>query len=654
MNTKAKFTKAVLVIVFVFTAFVACEKSDDDSNTVIPDEDIVTNPKDTTFSDEVIIEFVEQTVQVTNPFSSQGVKIDCNGADVVVESTIADREVNYVLTGKTVNGSLKIYSDMKFGLGLNGVDIANGSGAAINIQSSKKAIVTLVGGTNNRLIDALTYADSEEDEKGTFFSEGQMEFVGSGKLQIYAYSKHGICSDDYIEVNGGSITVVEAKKDAMHANDYIEITAGVLTLGAQSDGVECEEGYINITGGLTTIVSGDEGVVASYEGDESAIVSDVTIGGTAKLSITTLGEKASGIKSDIGAVDVSSGDISITTNGAAAKAINSHADMVISGGKFVLATTGNAFYDQDDSDISSSAAIKCDGDLLIEDGTFTITATGSAGKGISVDGTLTIDDGQFTVTTSGSQFVYGSSDSEAKAIKSDGDMTINDGQFVIKTSTTGAEGLESKTQITINDGDFDIQAYDDCINAIDHIQINGGKIYCYSPEDDAADSNGTITITGGLFVGVGYAYHPPQSGLDCDTKTFTLTGGTVLGFASQNSSPTENVSTQYSIAYGTMAAGWSVDEMFTIKNDDGAFLMSYRVPRTSQPMAIFFTSGDVASGADYNIYRGGAIAGGTEFHGLYLDGSHSGGSLVSSFTTSSLVSKIGDFIEEGGGRPPRP
>ena len=101
--------------------------------------------------------------------------------------------------------------------------------------------------------------------------------------------------------------------------------------------------------------------------------------------------------------------------------------MTIGGGELTLATTGSAYYDTDDKDISSAAGIKCDSTLTIDKGVINITASGAGGKGISVDGDLIINDGTINVSTTGDLFKYGSDDTAAKAIKSDGNVTVNGG-----------------------------------------------------------------------------------------------------------------------------------------------------------------------------------------------------------------------------------
>lgn len=51
--------------------------------------------------------------------------------------------------------------------------------------------------------------------------------------------------------------------------------------------------------------------------------------------------------------------------------------------------------------------------------------------------------------------------------------------------------------------------------------------YLYSTSNDAVDSNGKITITGGLMVAAGTT--GVEEGFDCDKNTFKVTGGTLLG-----------------------------------------------------------------------------------------------------------------------------
>lgn len=619
---------------------------EEEEEEVVIDEDFVTNSRDTVFTDAITFLYSDTGVEVINPYSDLGVVVSVDKGNVVVTSTDQTAELNYVLSGNTKNGSFKIYSDYKFGLVFNGVDIISDNGSAINIQSGKKVTVTLVSGTSNRLIDSNVYTPyGDEDMKATFFSEGQLVFEGNGRLLVYGMYKHAICSDDYIRINKGDITVATAVSDGIHAKDYFRMDGGSLSVKASSDGIDCDKGYILLNDGNITIKSADDGIVASYEDTDTSVNSDITIQkGT--INIVTTGQKGAGIKSDIGSIHIVNGDIAVETKGIASKAIKAGNDILISDGNVNLVTSGSAYYDSEERDISSSAGIKGDGNLTVEKGIINITSTGAGGKGINVDGELVINDGTINVVTTGGQYKSGSDDTAAKAIKSDGNLTINGGNINIKTSGVEAEGLESKKTLTINAGTIEIEAYDDCINASNHIQINGGNIYCYSETNDGIDSNGTLTVTGGVVISSGTK--SPEEGFDCDNNTFKITGGVLVGTGGSTSKPTANVCTQYSLIYGTTG---TANQLIHIVSVDGQGILTYVLPRTYSQMTLLFSSPDLEPSTEYTIYTGGSVSGGSNFHGLYTDGNYQKGTSVTSFKTSSMVTSIGSSSGGPGGRP---
>ncbi|MDH6354515.1 hypothetical protein M2132_000843 [Dysgonomonas sp. PH5-45] len=569
--------------------------------------------------DVVSITYSNGTASIVNPLAGQGVEVEADGARVTVTSTIADKQVRYLLNGTTPEGMFKIYSDYKFELALNAVEITNPNGAAINIQSGKKVTVTLIDGTTSCLTDGAKYTATPdgEDEKSTFFSEGQLNFKGQGTLNLQAYYKHAICSDDYIRIKSGNIIVTGAAKDGLHCNDYFRMDGGTLTITSEGDALEVEEGYIEINGGTINVNAVGDGLKTSYKGTDLSPY-----------------------------IEVAGGTIDVTVTGDASKAIKSKGDVTIGSGNITLQTTGNAYYDTDDADTSSSAGIKCDGNLLIENGNIGINSSGSGGKGINVDGTLHVKGGNISVVTTGNQYVYDrDNDTAAKAIKSDGNLTIDGGYITIQTSRTEAEGLESKDTLTINDGTIVINAYDDAINASNHIQINGGKVYSYSATNDGIDSNGTLTITGGIVFSSGTT--APEEGFDCDQNAFKITGGILIGTGGATSTPTSNLCTQQTVVYST--SGVTAGQMFHLRGSDAAEIVSVKVPRAYNSMTMLISTPHIAQGTGYTIYKNGTMSDDAQdFQGLYTSGTYTPGTSATTFTTST-TSRVTNVGASGGG-----
>ena len=563
----------------------------DATETIVTDEnderyeDYVENAS---FSTTITITYSGTTATITG--SADGVTIEQSGAHITVTSTVAG--IAYELTGSATNGSFKIYSDYKFQLSLNGVSLTSTQSSAINIQSSKRCFLVLSDDTESTLTDASSYSTSDEDEKACLFSEGQVIVSGTGSLTINGNYKHGICSDEYLFIRPGcTITVASAVKDAIHTNEAFIMTGGTLLLTPSSDGIQCEEDYIEISGGLI------------------------------KAQIT----------------------------GTASKAIKAETDITISGGTFVLLTSGGAEYDSDDKDVSACACIKAGGDITITDCTAYMKSTGKGGKGISSDGTLTISGGVFRILTTGAKYTYSSSlTASAKGMKADGNVIISGDTVIVKTTGgDGSEGIESKAILKIEGGIVAVYSYDDALNASNNITITGGGVYAYGVNNDGIDSNGTLTISGGTIVASGTS--SPEEAIDTDGNTFKITGGTIIGMGGTgtgDTSPTSSACTQNSLIYKASASSGT---LYTIIAADSTHIMSYTAPRTYSSMAMIFSSAKLEQGTTYSIYTGGSITGGTEFFGLILDAEYTLGSKATSFTPSSVVTTVSGSSSSTGG-----
>lgn len=561
------------------------ETADDASNDVVgSDEDIYREAN--TFSDTVKVVFSGTTATVTT--SNSNILTNVSNAYVTVDmQTNEVKNVCIVASGKTTDGQLKIYGSKKFQLTLNGVDITSSRGPAINDQCKKRAFVYLPAGTTNRLTDASTYTTEPYylDETTASDEDRKGCFFSEGNLIF----------------SGSGVLVVEGN-----------YKHGIAT-----------DGYLYTRPGVTLAVTA-----------------------AAKNAIHVKGDSDDGI-----GIKVTGGLIYANTSATAGKAMKTDLNVDISGGKLLLNTSGGSEYDSEEQDTSSPSCIKADGNVAISGGTLTLKSTGQGGKGIKADGTLQISGGTTTVTTTGGKYTYSSSlTASPKGIRADGDITISGGNLNIAVTgvSDGSEGLESKSKIAVTGGVNYIYAYDDAMNAATDISISGGRTYCYAVNNDGIDSNGSLSISGGLVIGVGTS--APESGIDCDnSNNFYINGGTVIALGGTLQSNPSSSSSQSSVIYNGASA--TKDAFVSILNASGSPILTFQYPRSLSGASLLVSSPSIASGSSYTVSTGGSLSDYTDsWNGWFSGGTWTGGTSLSSFTASSVVTTIGSS-SGGGGQP---
>ena len=403
-------------------------------------EEIITDEDHGDYSDFIENYEINNTVVITyndGKATSRGVpsevKVTIKGAHVEVNTS--KEGIAYTLVGSTPNGSFKLYSKRKAQITLGGVSITNPTGAAINIQSGKTMLIDLAEGTTNHLEDGSTYTmKDDEQQKGTLFSEGQLVFSGSGSLYVKSHYGHGIASDDYVRMRGGKITI-DAVRDGISTSDRFVMYGGVASIVAQQDGIDVDEGYIEIGGGKLSVNAVDEGIVASYDGEDDGTINEAVTpyinikGGL--IQVTTTGDKGHGLRA-MSTFTLSSGTVQATVKGLGSKALMSEGDMSLANGKVTALTEGAALYEM--GDLSSSAAIRSKGALKIEHMTLGAKSTGTGGKGINNIGDITIKDSHVTVVTTGGTHLHGDLDSRSRGVATDGNFTL-DGSLLLVKST---------------------------------------------------------------------------------------------------------------------------------------------------------------------------------------------------------------------------
>lgn len=293
-----------------------------------------------------------------------GVMVQTSGAHVTVVNMSGP--VKFAVSGKTLNGSLKFYGDKRFQVLLDGAEITNPTGAAINNQGSKTMYVVLADGTVNRLQDGAEYTIvDEEDQKAALFSEGQMVFSGKGELNVVAVGRGGIRSDDYIRIRPGvRIFVNSTALDGLRANDGIILDGGVinvLTSGVGAKGVR-SGGPMTVNGGRLVAINNGDTRVEAVENDTTAC---------AALYCDTI-------------VAVNAGTLCLKATGDGGKGLNAKHDVVIIGGSFQAVATGTR-------ENKKPKGVKVDGNFAIGGGYFYTYSRRS--DPLEVGGTMTVAEG---------------------------------------------------------------------------------------------------------------------------------------------------------------------------------------------------------------------------------------------------------------------
>ncbi|MBQ1496214.1 MAG: carbohydrate-binding domain-containing protein [Bacilli bacterium] len=200
----------------------------------------------------------------------------------------------YTFTGSIKDGNITIDTDEEVSITLDGVSIENTSGPAINIISSKKTTINLVG--ENKLKSNTT-----EDLDASIYSISKLEINGNGTLYIES-NYGGILSKEDIIIKNGTFNInsddtsIKSKKNITVENGTYNLTTkgdgihadGMLVINNGTYEIDAEEGleatYIKINDGTININASDDGINASHKSDDYEILLEIN-GGTITVSV---------------------------------------------------------------------------------------------------------------------------------------------------------------------------------------------------------------------------------------------------------------------------------------------------------------------------------------------------------------------------------
>ena len=520
-------------------------------------------------------------------------------------------------------------------------------------------------------------------KKHAIASDDEIEIL-SGNITIAKSQKDGIHGKSGVEISGGQISVI-SNSDAIDGDEgYVNISGGNIEINntvSKAHGIVCDS-TLNISGGEINItLAGDQAkaLKAAQDINLSSGIINITTTGAAVLEAEGSGYNPSystGIKSDAN-VNASGANITIITKGVGGKGISADKDINIRSGIVTITSSGNGATYQDATntkDVYNSTCLTADRNINIIGGTCTFSNSGTAGKGISADTTITIGDPNIdtfpiiNITTTGTKILISGSGqnasyAEAKAVKADKDFNLIIGNVTISSADDGIkaegtinieggnltisksiEGLEAP-YINIKDGNTSVASSDDAINGTKGnggegsdgslVHISGGTVVLDASAGDGLDSNGDITIDGGVVLVHG-PKSQPEVGADIN-GTFKINGGLVV-VAGPNSMMTESAAS--SSTQNSMLAKWSqslaANSLFHIEDASGKSLLTFQCRRAYT--SLLFSSPEFVNGS-YKIMTGGTCTG-TNSNGLFTGGEYTGGTLKKSFTISQKVSTV--------------
>ncbi len=419
----------------------------------------------------------EVTIDMSNPVAKteNGVEVTVIGGHVTANHQDT-KNVCYIVSGATTNGSLTILGDKKYAVRLNGVSITNPDSAALSLLSEKRAFVILDDGTTNTLTDG-----TGGTQKGALYCKGKLLFNGSGSLSVTGNTNNGIHSADYVVFNkGNDIQVKSTANHGIKANDGIFINGGILNVevsAAAAKGINSESNII-VNGGRTTVLTTGDGTYDTTEKEAKG---------------------AAGIKAD-STLTVNGGELYLKSTGSGGKGINVDMDVNFTGGSVYVITTGGQY--RSNNDTSSPKGIKADGNINVSGGRTWVRTSGYNGEGIETKKELTITGGEVA------SYAYDD------AINSKSTMTISGGYVY-------AQGQH-------NDG----------LDANGNCYIKGGTIFavCSGQPEVAIDANTEggykLYVTGGTIIAVGGLENGSQLTQSCYSASswsantwYTLTDG---------------------------------------------------------------------------------------------------------------------------------
>ena len=606
-----KKTAAFLTAIICVMSMCSCEKGQTESEetqqssiTVMTDAE---QANDSDASDNAITKEDRYEEKTDDSDNEETASSDNSDEEVsAVEGALVKAEETIVTAAEQTKKNAVIFDGNKITYSGKGAKI---NGSTITITSSGTYYFS------GSLSDGQIIVDSDDDGTVNLVLNG-VDITGSNNAPIYIAN----AGETVITLADGSKNILtdgstrsdEEITGALYSSDDLTLTgSGSLTVTANyNDGIVCKD-ILKIISGSYTVKSADDGII----GKDCIIIA----GGTFNINAEGDGFKSTNDSdTSLGYIAVSDGTFNIT---AGADGMQAETNILIENGTFTITTDGgsakaskkNDFGGSSSSeDTSSAKGLKAGSTITVKNGIFTFD---------------TLDDSvhsDFKVNISGGTFNISSGDD---GIHSDEVLNISGGKITVSNSY---EGLEA-SEITISGGTIDITASDDGINAAgkndvesffdigsssnNNILTISGGIVKVDASGDGLDANGSIYITGGE-VFVNGPENDGNGALDYN-NTFEISGGILVCVGSSGMAQSPSSSSEQSFVAINDVSG-SAGSVITVKDSSGNEIYSYTASKKFA--SVVFSSSKIKSGESYTVSVDGSndvtVTAGTELGGF--------------------------------------
>ncbi|MBP5407071.1 carbohydrate-binding domain-containing protein [bacterium] len=505
----------------------------------------------------------------------KGNSIEVDGKNVTVAGTTATITASGVfeIDGTLSDGQILVNVDKEkdseyVHVVFNGVSITNSKNSPFAVMGAKDVRIFTAKDTQNTLTDASTYVFAEAgatEPNAALYSKSDLRLAGEGTLIVKGNYNDGISSKDDLDIDGGTL-IVNAKDDGIRGKDSVVIRGGNITVSSEGDGIKSDnteklelvavqddgtvindaaykdiKGYVKIKGGTL--------MVNSTKGDAIHAISfveiidgniDITSGGGSVITTSSSGggwggggpgssagqkyegeTSLKGIKASIpssvdGYADLNTNIVYIKITGGTVK-INSRDDAIHSGG-LVYIKGGDIEIASDDD------GIHADNELMILAGTVNVTMSyeGFEAWYITVSGGTTAvygrDDGWNAAGGNDSSGSSGGGPGDwggggfPGGNGSTGYLTITGGFHYIKTGTGDVDGIDSNGTMTISGGVVVVEC-----------QISGGM-------GGSFDSDGTANVTTQAALGFSRSRSEKGTNYNMSFNSNTIYGNANIAF----------------------------------------------------------------------------------------------------------------------------